>query len=93
MKMAIALACGLLVSLGACAQNAESARPRWIIVMTITDLATGALVEERALDTELEFDDPNECKSVVIKAGPIRAPEGIAAVLTCRKIERKATSV
>jgi hypothetical protein len=87
--MALALLSGLLVNLHVHARDAQVARPHWIILMTITDRTTGALLERRELDSDLEFDDPHECKSIVAKAGPIPASDHFSAVLTCHKVERK----
>jgi hypothetical protein len=83
------LLCGLLVGLGARADNVQSTRPRWIIVVTISDRNTGELLAQKELGgSDSEFDDPDECKAVVALAGPIRTPEGVVAVLTCRKVIR-----
>ncbi|HEY0799888.1 MAG TPA: hypothetical protein VGD54_03530 [Steroidobacteraceae bacterium] len=81
------LLCGLLVTLGARADSVESTRPRWIIVLTITDQNTGARLDQKKIGgSEVEFDNLNECKTVVALAGPIRTSEGMVAVLTCRKV-------
>ena len=87
--MALVLLCGLLVSPGARADHVESTRPRWIIILTITDRNTGERLDQKKVGgSDIEFDDPNECKSVVALAGPIRTTEGYVAVLTCRQVTR-----
>jgi multidrug efflux pump subunit AcrB len=80
---------GLLASMCAQADKAKGTQPRWVIVLTITDPTTGALIKQRELDPELAFDDPIKCKSVAARAGPIRTIGNLAVALTCRKVDRK----
>jgi hypothetical protein len=91
MKIAIALVLlwGVLVTQCAHADNAQITRPRWVIVVTITDLSTGKQLEQRELGSELEFDDPKECKSIVAEVGPIPPGDHMAVALTCRKVATK----
>jgi hypothetical protein len=84
--MAFLLLCGVLVSMGAHADDAKVTHQDWAIILTITDLATGAQLEQLELDSELRFDDPIECKSIVAKVGRMPASDHFAAVLTCRKV-------
>ena len=87
---ALVLLCGLLVSMGAQADDAKGAHPRWVIVLTVTDPTTGALLEQRELDPELlEYDNPIKCKSIIARVGPIPTRGNFALALTCRKIDRK----
>jgi hypothetical protein len=90
MKPAIALIVlfGVLHGMWARADDAQVARSRWIIIMTITDLTTGAQLEQRELDAELRFDDRDQCEQVVAEVGPVQRTENFSAVLTCRKSER-----
>ena len=85
----LVLLCGLLVSMCAQADDAKGTHPRWIIVLTVTDPTTGALLEQRELDPELEYDDPIKCKSIVARVGPIPTRGNFALALTCRKVDRK----
>jgi hypothetical protein len=91
MKVAIvrALLWALLVCPCAHAGSAKIARPRWVIVVTVTDRATGAQLEKRELDRDLEFDDPRECELIVAKVGPVVPPsDHLEIVLTCREVTR-----
>jgi hypothetical protein len=83
------LLCGLLVSMCVQAHDARGANPRWAIVLTITDPTTGALLEQGELDSELEFDDPIKCKSILARVGPIPTRGNLTLALTCRKVDRK----
>ena len=85
----LVLLCGLLVSMCAHADDAKGTRPRWVIVLTVTDLTTGARFEQGELNPELEFDDPIKCKSIVARIGPIPTRGNFALALTCRKVDRK----
>jgi hypothetical protein len=80
---------GLLVNMCAHADDAKVTQPHWIIILTITDLITGAQLVQDELDSRLEFDDPIKCKSMVARIGPIPTSGDFAAALTCRKVERK----
>jgi len=83
----LVLLCGLLVC--AHADDAKGTHPRWVIVLTVTDLTTGARFEQGELNPELEFDDPIKCKSIVARVGPIPTRANFALALTCRKVDRK----
>jgi hypothetical protein len=61
-------------------------RPHWVIILTVTDLTTGAHFEKRELDASLQFDDPVQCRSIVAKVGLIPATEHYAGALRCRKV-------
>jgi hypothetical protein len=80
------LLCLLFFSMCAQAADAEATHSYWAIILTITDLATGAQLEQRELDSDLRFDGPIECKSIVAKVGHIPRSDHFAAALTCRKI-------
>jgi hypothetical protein len=84
--IALLLLCGVLVGMCAHADGAKVTHPDWAIILTITDLATGAQLEQLELESELRFDDPVECKSIVAKVGRMPASDHFAAVLTCRKV-------
>jgi hypothetical protein len=84
--IALLLSCGVLVSMCAHADGAKVTHPDWAIILTITDLATGAQLEQLELDSELRFDDPIECKSIVAKVGRVAASDHFAAVLTCQEV-------
>jgi hypothetical protein len=86
--MPLVLLCGSLVSTCAHADDAKVTQPHWAIFLTITDLTTGAQLVQDELDSRLEFDDPNKCKSIVARVGPIPTSGDFAAALTCRKVER-----
>jgi hypothetical protein len=90
MKRAIALILlfGVLCTIWARADDAQIAHSRWIIILTVTDLATGTQLEQRELDADLRFDDQGQCEAIVAKVGPLHRSDNFAAVLTCRKIER-----
>jgi hypothetical protein len=90
MKVTIALILlwGLVVSPCAHADTTKLTRPRWAIVMTVTDRTSGELLEQRELDTELEFDDVAQCESIVARVGPIADDHSLAIVLTCREVTR-----
>ena len=85
----LVLLCGLLVSMCAHADDAKGTHPRWVIVLTVTDLTTGARFEQGELNPELEFDDPIKCKSIVARVGPIPTRANFTLALTCRKVDRK----
>jgi hypothetical protein len=91
MKWAIPLVllCGLMVNMRAHADDAKVTQPHWVIILTITDLTTGAQLSQDELDSQLEFDDPIKCKSMVVRIGPIPTSGDFAAALACRKVERK----
>jgi hypothetical protein len=95
MKMAIALVlvCGMLMSMCAHARDASVRRPHWVIILTITDSTTGKRVEQKELDPNMEFDDANECKSMVARVGAIPGSGSFAAALTCRKVGRPEASL
>ena len=80
---------GLLVSMCAHADDAKGTHPRWVIVLTVTDLTTGALLEQRELNPGLEYNDPIKCKSIAATVGPIPTRGNFALALTCRKVDRK----
>jgi hypothetical protein len=84
--IALLLLCGVLVGMCAHADGAKVTHPDWGIILTVTDLATGAQLEQLELDSGLRFDDPVECKSVVAKVGRVPASDHYAAVLRCRKV-------
>jgi hypothetical protein len=84
--IALLLLCGVLVSTCAHADGTKITHPDWAIILTITDLATGAQLEQLELDSELRFDDPIECKSIVAKVGRVPASDHFVAVLKCRKV-------
>jgi hypothetical protein len=84
--IALLLLCGVLSSMCAHADGTKVTHPDWAIILTITDLATGAPLEQLELDSELRFDDPSECKSIVAKVGHVPASDHFAAVLTCQKV-------
>jgi len=52
------------------ADDAKGTHPRWIIVLTVTDPTTGALLEQRELDPT-GVRRPIKCKSIVARVGPI----------------------
>ena len=85
----LVLLCGLLVSMCAHADDAKGTHRRWVIVLTVTDVTTGARFEQGELNPELEFDDPIKCKSIVARVGPIPTRANFALALTCRKVDRK----
>jgi hypothetical protein len=64
----------------------EITHPVWIIVVTITDKATGERIEERELDSELRFDDRSESESIVARVSTLSASDFFASVLTCRNL-------
>jgi hypothetical protein len=80
---------GLLVSMCAQADDARGTHPRWIIVLTVTDPTTGALLEQGELDPKLEYDDPIKCESILARVGPIPTRGDLSVALTCRKVDRK----
>jgi hypothetical protein len=82
------LLCGSLVSIGAPADDAKGMHSRWVIILTLTDTASGTLVEQGDLDAELEFDDPGKCQSILAGVRPIPVSGNLAAALTCRKVDR-----
>jgi hypothetical protein len=84
--MASLLLFWVLGSMCAHAEDAKVMHRDWAIMLTITDLATGARLERLELDSELRFDGPNECKSIVAKVGRMPASDHFAAILTCRKV-------
>jgi hypothetical protein len=55
------LLCGMLASVGAHADGTRIMYPDWVIILTVTDLATGTQLEQIELDSELRFEDPIEC--------------------------------
>ena len=71
------------------ADDAKGTHPRWVIVLTVTDLTTGALLEQRELNPGLEYNDPIKCKSIAATVGPIPTRGNFALALTCRKVDRK----
>ena len=87
--LALVLLLGVLLSVCSHAGAAEIVHPRWVIVLTVTDLTTGTKLEQRELDPRLQFDDLGHCKSVVAKAGPIPSSDHFGAVITCLKVQRK----
>ena len=87
-SIALILLFGVLHSMWARAADAQVARARWIIILTVTDLATGAQLEQRELDADLRFDGLDQCEAIVAKVGPVHRSDNFAAVLTCRKIEQ-----
>lgn len=88
MKIAtgLVLLWGLLVMQCVYAANARITLPRWVIVVTVTDLSTGKQLGQSELGAEVEFDDPGECKAAVAAAPPIPPRNNVAAALTCRKV-------
>jgi len=80
------LLCGMLVSVGAHADGTRIMHPDWAIILTVTDLATGTQLEQIELDSELRFEDPIECKSIVAKVARVPASDHFAAALKCRKV-------
>jgi hypothetical protein len=87
--IALVLLLGVLVTMCTHANEAQVTRPRWVIVLTITDRITGTQVEQRELQVDLTFDDLGHCRSFVTRVGPIPSTDNFAAVLTCRVVERK----
>jgi hypothetical protein len=87
MKMAttLVLLCGLLFGQHTHATEAKTQRPQWVIILTVTDVSTGSLVEKRELDADLQFDDLAQCRSIVARVGAIPPSDHFTAVLTCRK--------
>jgi hypothetical protein len=88
MKMAttLVLLCGWLFGEHTDATEAKTQRPHWVIILTVTDVNTGAQLEKRELDAELQFDDLAQCRSIVAGAGAIPPSDHFTAVLTCRKV-------
>jgi hypothetical protein len=88
MKMAttLVLLCGLLFGRHTYATEANTQRPHWVIILTVTDATTGAQVEKRELDANLQFDDPAQCRSLVAKVGAVPASDHFTAILTCWKV-------
>jgi hypothetical protein len=84
----LVLLCGSLISMCAQADDAKGTRPRWVIILTVTDTTTGTRVEQD-LDPELEFDDPVKCDSILARVRPIPMSGNLASALTCRKVERE----
>jgi hypothetical protein len=84
--IALLLLCGVLVSVCAHAGTTKVTYPRWVIILTVTDRTTGAQLEQLEVDSELRFDDPIECKSIVAKVGRIPTSDHFAAVLKRRKV-------
>jgi hypothetical protein len=82
------LLCGSLVSSCALADDAKGTHSRWVIILTLTDATSGKLVEQRDLDSELEFDDAIKCDAILARVRPIPVSGNLAAALTCRKVER-----
>ena len=82
------LLCGSLVSICAMADDAKGTHSRWIITLTLTDTASGKLVEQGDLDAELEFDDAIKCESILARVRPIPVSGNLAVALTCRKVDR-----
>jgi hypothetical protein len=87
--MPLLLLCGLMVNIRAHADDAKVTQPHWIIILTITDLTTGAQLVQDELDSQLKFDDPIKCKSMVALIGPIPTSGDFGAALACRKVEQK----
>jgi hypothetical protein len=88
MKMAIALVLlyGFLVSQYAHAAESTRQHPHWVIIATVIDRTTGKqLGQTRLGGSELEFDDPAQCNSIIDKVHPITS-EHLTAVLTCREV-------
>jgi hypothetical protein len=91
MKAAIALVLfwWLVVGPHAHAGGARLTRPVWVIVLTITDRATGVPLRESELNSRFEFDDRARCESLVAKAAPaMPSSEDFIAVLRCREVTR-----
>jgi hypothetical protein len=88
MKMAttFVLLCGLLFGRHTYATEANTQRPRWVIILTVSDRTTGARIEKRELDADLQFDNPAQCRSLVSKVGAVPPSDHFTAVLTCRKV-------
>ena len=85
----VALLCGLLSSRGAEAQEANIQHPRWVIVETIIDRATGKQLHVTRLDDpNLRFENLARCQSIVDKfQPPVNTP--MTFVLECKKISPK----
>jgi len=91
MKVAIALVLFWWLAVGphAHADSARITRPVWVIVLTITDRATGVQLAQSELNSRLEFDDRARCESIVAKAAPaMPSSEDFIPVLTCREVTR-----
>ena len=86
--IALMLLFGLALKMYAHADPAQIARARWVIILTITDRNTGARLERHELDSDSQFDNLRQCRSLVTNVGPIPASDHFRAVLTCRKVER-----
>ena len=87
--IALVLLSGVLVSMYTHADEAQVTRPRWVIVLTLTDRITGTQVEQSELQVDLTFEDLGHCQSFVARVGPIPSTDNFAAVMTCREVERK----
>jgi len=83
--LVLVVVCVLWVSMCAHAEEASAMHRRWSIILKVTDLTTGATVEQRELDSDLRFDDRMECKSIVAKVGHIPASDHFIGALMCRK--------
>jgi hypothetical protein len=90
-SIALILLFGVLPGMFACADEAQATR--WVIVLTITERATGAQVEQRELDINVNFDDLGDCQSFLAKMGPIHPSENFAAALACRKVETREAAI
>jgi hypothetical protein len=74
---------GLL--LGQLAHAEDPASPRWVIVATIIDRASGQPLQQSVLeDPELQFENAARCNSILDRIHLVE-PEGVAIALTCRQ--------
>jgi hypothetical protein len=84
---------GLLAGTFARVEQPDSQRLRWVIVATIVDRTTGQPLQQGVLGgPELEFEDAAGCKSILDRIHPVDL-EGVAVILTCRKLPVKAEEV
>ena len=74
------------VGRGAGAQEPNIQHPRWVIIATMVDRATGKrLQHSRLTDPELQFQDPAGCQAVLERVQPV-SNEHVVVVLSCLKV-------
>ena len=75
------------------AEEPDSQRPRWVIVATVVDRTTRQPLQQGVLEgPELKFEDAAHCKSILDRMHPV-VPEGVAVILTCRKLPAEVEEV
>jgi hypothetical protein len=86
MKRAMAMVLfGLVVAQFAQAEEPDTQRPHWVIVLTVIDRGTGKPLRQSKLGgPELEFESAELCKSILQRIKSVDT-EQLTTVLTCRK--------